>query len=236
MAIYESKLTGRKEVAEGTMEFILEKPKDFKFRAGQFFDIILEAKPGAEKKTYVHGFSFVNAPYEDHIAAITRMRGTPFKNTIRDLPLGTPVKLDAVFGAFTLPKNESKTVVFLIGGVGITPVRSMIAQATHDKTAHKITLLYANDTRARAPLVDELQKLAHQNPNFTFVPVYSQEKVAGAEHGRVDAAMVKRHVPDLASPIYYLSGPPGMVRAMRELLMSIGADEDNIRTEEFDGY
>ncbi|CAM5189516.1 Ferredoxin-NADP reductase OS=Castellaniella defragrans OX=75697 GN=HNR28_000663 PE=4 SV=1 [Castellaniella defragrans] len=236
MAIYDSRLTGKKEVAEGTMEFTFEKPKDFKFRAGQFFDIILNAAPGAEKKTYVHGFSFVNAPYEDHIAAVTRMRGTPFKNAIRDLPLNTPVKLDAVFGSFTLSKNEAKAAVFLIGGVGITPVRSMIAQATHDKTAHKITLLYANDTQARAPFIAELQQFARQNPNFTFVPVYTQEKVAGAEHGRVDADMVRRHVPDLASPIFYLSGPPGMVRAMRELLMSLDADEDNIRTEEFDGY
>jgi ferredoxin-NADP reductase len=236
MAIYQSRLTGKKEVAEGTMEFTLEKPGDFKFRAGQFFDIILDAPPDADKKSYVHGFSFVNAPYEDSIAAVTRMRDTPFKNAIRDLPLGTPVKLDAVFGSFTLPRNETKSVVFLIGGVGITPVRSMIAQATHDKTAHKITLLYANDTPARAPFTAELERFARENPNFTFVPVYTQARIAGAEHGRVDAAMVRRHVPDLAAPLYYLSGPPGMVRAMRELLMSMDADEDNIRTEEFDGY
>ena len=236
MAIYESRLTGRKEIAEGTMEFTLEKPKDFKFRAGQFFDLILDAQPDTEKRDHVHAFSFVNAPCEDHIAIITRMRASPFKDALRALPLGSSVKMDAAFGAFTLPKNESKIIVFLIGGVGITPVHSMIAQATHDQTAHKITLLYANDTKARAPLADELQRLAQKNPNFTFVPVYAEEQVEGAEHGRIDAAMVKRHVPDLSTPICYMSGPPGMVRAMRELLMSLDADEDNLRTEEFDGY
>lgn len=236
MAIYDTRLTGKKEVAEGTLEFILEKPKDFKFRAGQFFDIILEAKPGAEKKTYVHGFSFVNAPYEDYIAAATRMRGSAFKNAIRDLPLNSAIKMEAVWGSYTLPKDESRPVVFLIGGVGITPVRSMVAQATHDRTAHRITLLYANDTPARAPFTEDLRQFARQNPNFTFVPVYSQSQETGAEHGRIDADMIRRHVPDLSAVTYYLSGPPGMVRAMRELLVQMDIDEDNIRTEEFDGY
>jgi ferredoxin-NADP reductase len=236
MAFYDTRLTGKKEVAEGTLEFILEKPKDFKFRAGQFFDIILKATPGAEKKTYVHGFSFVNAPYEDYIAAATRMRGSEFKNAIRDLPLNSPIRIEAVWGSYTLPKDESRPVVFLIGGVGITPVRSMIAQATHDKTGHRITLLYANETPARAPFTQDLQRFAAQNRNFNFVPVYTQGHEASAEHGRINADMIRRHVPDLAAATYYLSGPPGMVRAMRELLVQMDIDEDNIRTEEFDGY
>gem|GEM_PF-3168675 len=48
--------------------------------------------------------------------------------------------------------------------------------------------------------------------------------------------MVKKYVPDLHKPIYYLSGPEGMVKAMRTLLTTLEVDEDNIRTEEFTGY
>lgn len=238
MALYDSRLIKKQEVADGTMEFVLEKPSGLEYRAGQFFDIILEGKPDAEKSTYVHGFSFVSAPYEDYVAAATRMRGSAFKNAIKALPEGSPIKVEAVWGEFFLPRKTTTPIVFLIGGIGITPVMSMLKQATHDETGHKITLIYANTNPARAAFIDELRELEKANPGFTLVTTFSQPDDAkpGDEQGRVDGAMIKRHVDNLDEPLWYLSGPPGMVRAMRETLVSIGADEDNIRTEEFDGY
>lgn len=239
MATYQVKLTGKRQVAEGTMEFQLSKPEGFSFRAGQFFDIILPHQEGDKKGDYVHGFSFVNAPFENYLAAATRMRGSIFKNAIGAMPVGSDLSIEAVWGSFTLPKKEvTRPVVFLIGGIGITPVRSMVAQATHDHSSQRITLLYANRTPAQAAFVDDLQQLALKNPHFTFVPVYTDvaETSAGAERGTIDAAMVKRHVGDTTAPLYYLSGPAGMVRAMRDLLVSLNVDEDDIKTEEFDGY
>jgi ferredoxin-NADP reductase len=52
----------------------------------------------------------------------------------------------------------------------------------------------------------------------------------------VNADTIRQHVPDIEVSRFYLSGPEGMVKAMRALLMEVGADEDNIRTEEFEGY
>src|SRR5699024_11366078 len=113
---------------------------------------------------------------------------------------------------------------------------SMLKQATHDNTAHKSTLIYTTRTPAQAAYTDELQQLARQNRHFTLVSVYSQATEAGAEHGHVDAEIIRRHVTEIATSKYYLSGPEGMVKAMRALLIDVGADEDNIRTEEFEGY
>ncbi len=56
------------------------------------------------------------------------------------------------------------------------------------------------------------------------------------ERGDVNAEMIEKYVPDLSLPIYYLSGPRGMVGAMRKLLIDLEINEDNIRTEEFNGY
>lgn len=238
MATYQVKLVDKRQVAAGTMEFRLSKPAGFTFRAGQFFDIVLPHKEGDEKGHYVHGFSFVNAPAEDYIAAATRMRDSAFKRAIAALPVGSDLQIEASWGSFTLPKDAARPVVFLIGGIGITPVRSMVHQATMDHTQHQLTLLYANRTPAEAAFTDELKELAQKNANFTFVPVYSDsdQVPAGAEQGRINAAMVKRHVADVLKPVYYLSGPAGMVRAMRDLLMALKVDEDDIKTEEFDGY
>jgi ferredoxin-NADP reductase len=128
--------------------------------------------------------------------------------------------------------------VFIIGGIGVTPVRSIIATATHDKLPHKITLIYSNRTPADAPFIADFEDFMKINPNFTFVPVYTKAKGSRPkdEHGHIDSKMLKRYVSDIETPIYYLSGPAEMVKAMRKLLVEVGADEDNIRSEEFDGY
>lgn len=232
------KLIKKEAIANGTMAFYFEKPAGFEYRAGQFADYTLINPPETDEEGNTRGFSLITAPYEEAIGAATRLRDTAFKRVLRDLPIGAEVKLDAPYGDFTLHKNEATPAVFLIGGIGVTPVRSMLAQATHDKTAHKITLLHANRTPADAPFAKDFEQFAKDNPNFTFVPVATDDAPDdwNGERGRVDEAMLRRHVPDLGAPIYYLSGPAGMVKAMRQLLVGIGANEDNIKTEEFAGY
>ncbi|HET7561522.1 MAG TPA: FAD-dependent oxidoreductase [Rhodanobacteraceae bacterium] len=227
---YDVKLLRKREVAEGTTEFTLEKPPGFEYRAGQFGDLVLPPSTGLDDSNNKHGFSFVSAPFEDTLRMATRMRGSAFKNAAAKVPEGTMVKLLALWGDFTLQKSTHAPAVFITGGIGITPVRSIVAQATHDHTAHKLTLIYANRTPALAAYTDDFQSFAAANPNFSFVPVYT------ATQGHVNADTIRQHVPDIEASRFYLSGPEGMVKAMRALLMEVGADEDNIRTEEFEGY
>jgi ferredoxin-NADP reductase len=232
------KLLKKQEIAKDTMAFYFEKPKGFEYRAGQFSDYTLINPPETDEEGNTRGFSFITAPYEMDIGVATRLRNTAFKRVLRDLPLGTEVKLDGPYGDFTLHKTESTPAVFIIGGIGVTPVRSMIYQAAHDKTAHKITLLHANKTPDDAPFAADFDRLVIVKTNFTYVPVVTDTSVVdwNGERGHIDANMIKRHVPDLNAPIYYLSGPEGMVKAMRQLLVSLNVNEDNIKTEEFPGY
>ena len=227
---YDVRLLRKRQVAEGTMEFTLEKPPGFEYRAGQFGDLVLPASTGLDESNNKHGFSFVSAPFEDTLRMATRMRGSKYKNAAAQVPEGTRVQLLALWGDFTLHKNAAIPAVFVIGGIGITPVRSIIAQATHDKAPNPITLIYANRTPALAAYTDDLQRCAAENRHFSFVPVYTQTQ------GHVSAATIRQHVSDIAAPRWYLAGPEGMVKAMRALLDEVGADEDNIRTEEFEGY
>ncbi len=232
------KLLKKETIARDTMAFSFEKPEGFEFRAGQFADYTLINPPETDEEGNTRGFSLVHAPYEGDLVAATRLRDTAFKRVLRDLPIGTEVKLDAPYGDFTLHKTETTPAVFIIGGIGVTPIRSMIAQATHDKTAHKMTLIHANRTPADAPFAADFEHFSQENPNFKFVSVATDSNVLNwdGERGHVDAELIKRYVPDLAAPIYYLSGPEGMVKAMRQLLIDLSANEDNIKTEEFTGY
>lgn len=231
------KLIRKETIADNTMAFHFAKPKGFEFRAGQFGDFTLIDPPETDDEGNTRALSLVQAPWEPDLVAATRMRDTAFKRVLKELPIGAEVKLDAPYGDFTLHKTESTPAVFLIGGIGVTPVRSMISQAIHDKTAHKITLLHASRTPADLPMKRDFEQLAKDSPNFTYAMVVeSASDDWRGERGRVDAAMVKRYVSDLQRPIYYLSGPQGMVNAMRALLVGLDVNEDNIRTEEFAGY
>lgn len=231
------KLIRKQAVANGTMAFHFAKPQGFTFRAGQFADFTLIDPPQTDAEGNTRAFSLVQAPFEPDIVVATRMRDTAFKRVLQDLPIGTEVRIDGPHGDFTLHRTQSTPAVFVIGGIGVTPVRSMIAQATHERTAHRITLLHASRTPADLPMKDDFMRLAVENANFRYVMTVDVPEAGWqGERGHVDAAMLKKHVPDLARPIYYLAGPEGMVQAMRKLLLELQVNEDNIRTEEFGGY
>lgn len=235
-----TQLVAKHDVAEGTMAFEFAKPDGFTFTAGQFADYTLIDPPQTDAEGDIRGFSLANPPYADTLMAATRMRDTAFKRVLRDLPIGTEVLLDAPYGSFTLHRNTARRAVFLTGGIGITPVRSILLQAAHDDTGHDITVFYANNRTQDAAFLDELLALGRDHTRIDVVaaiskPEESDEEWTG-ETGYVTADMLHRHLDAIAGPIYYLCGPPGMVKAMRGILDEAGVDPDDIRTEEFDGY
>ncbi|GAA0590863.1 FAD-dependent oxidoreductase [Virgibacillus siamensis] len=232
------KLLKKEEVANDTMAFHWEMPDGFEFRAGQFGEFTLINPGETDEEGNTRPFSFVYAPSENELVTATRMRDSAFKRVLKDMPEGTEVKFDGPHGNFTLHKTESTPAVFLIGGIGITPIRSMIAEATKNKTSHDMTLLYSNHTLDDAPFMSDFEKFEEQNSNFKFVPVMTQTDSDewNGESGHIDEEMLKRYVSDVSTPIYYLAGPPDMVKAMYKLLVDAGANEDNIRAEEFSGY
>ncbi len=169
MAIYKVKLKSKKEVASGTMAFRFDKPVGFEYKAGQFADYTLINSTDTDAEGNVRGFSLASALFEDDIMFTTRMRDTAFKRNMKKMDIGTEVTFDAPYGSFTLQNNTQIPAVFLSGGIGITPVRSIILQATHDKTEHKIFLFYANKTPQDAAYFDELTGTQKANANYKFI-------------------------------------------------------------------
>ena len=238
MAKVNIKLKSKKEEAHDTMSFHFSKPEGFTFKAGQFADYTLIEPPDTDAEGNTRGFS-LGAPYEEDIIFTTRMRDTAFKRNMKKMPIGTEVIFEATYGSFTLQNNTKIPVVFLSGGIGITPMRSMILQATHDKTAHKIFLFYANKTLKDAAYLDELTAAQKENPNFKFIPTMTDLDDSAKwkdERGYLTVEMLQKYIDDLSLPIYYISGPASMVASIQKTLDEAGIDGDNIRTEEFTGY
>ena len=240
MSIYKTRMLRREEIADGTMAFHLEKPGGFAFKAGQFADFTLVNPAETDAEGNTRGFSLASAPYEDTLMFATRMRDTAFKRTLKTMGVGKEVSMDAPYGSFTLHNNSRVPAVFLTGGIGVTPVRSIVLQAAYDNLPHKIFLFDSNRRPEDAAFLNALMKAHEKNPNYTFVGTMtdmekSSQKWNG-ETGYITKAMLEKHVGDLTLPIYYLAGPASMVTAMRKTLNEAGVDDDNIRTEEFSGY
>jgi ferredoxin-NADP reductase len=240
MPINKTKLKSKEEIAAGTMAFHLEKPAGFIFKAGQFGDFTLLNPPETDAEGNVRGFSLASAPYEADLIFATRMRDTAFKRVLRTMEVGTEITLDAPYGSFTLHNNANTPAVFLTGGIGVTPVRSIVLQAAHDSLPHKIFLFDSNRRPEDSAFLDELKNAQQRNQNYTFVGTMTEmEKSAqrwDGETGYITKDMLEKYVGDLTLPIYYLAGPASMVTAMRKTLNEAGVDDDNIRTEEFSGY
>lgn len=234
------KLKDRKEVAAGTMAFHFEKPRNFTFTPGQAGDFSLDNPPETDAEGSKRAFSLASAPYEDDLVIATRMRDTAFKRSLKTIPLGTEFILDAPWGELILHEDTSIPAVFLTGGIGITPVRSIVLQAAHDKLTQKIVLFYSNHTPADATFLDELTAAQKANPNYTLVATMTKmEKSSTPWQGEtsfIDKAMLLKFIPDLTVPIYYVTGPPKMVAAMQKTLIDAGVETANVRAEEFSGY
>lgn len=231
-------LSGREQVAEGTMSFLLTPERALRFAPGQFGEFTLTDPPHEDSKGNTRTLSLASSPNDHDIMIAMRMRDTAFKNSLREVPLGTTVDMMGPMGGLTLHKDSKRPAVFLTGGIGITPVRSIAKHATEERLPHEIVVLYSNRTRALTAFLGDFEAWRRTNPNLSFVPTLTDDEPSDwpFELGFIDEAMVRRHVSDLKAPIYYVVGPPGMVAAMRELLERAGVDEMQVKTEDFAGY
>lgn len=228
------------DIAEGTKAFHFEKPTAFEFKAGQTLDMTLVNPPETDAEGNTRTFSIASAPHESEIIIATRMRDTAFKKVLGSMAAGTAVEIDGPMGSFTLHNNVEKPAVFLTGGIGVTPVRSVLLDAAKRKLEHKIYVFYSNRRPEDAAFLEELTAVSAEIPNAKFVPTMTdmtKSKVTwNGATGYISKEMISKELPDVSNAIFYIDGPATMVSAMRKLLSEMGVDEDNIRTEEFAGY
>ena len=235
-----SKLVSRHEVAERTSEFRFEKPSNWTFKAGQYLDMTLLDPPETDTEGNTRTFSIASSPGEETLMVATRMRDTAFKRVLKTMTLGTAVKIEGPSGSLTLHNNVKRAAVFLAGGIGITPFRSIVFRAAEEKLPHRIFLFYSNRRPEDAAFLDELQSLGKDNPNYTLIASMTEmaksHRSWNGETTQIDKAMLARYLKDAVSPIYYVAGPPEMVKGLITMIIESGVDEDDIRSEEFAGY
>ena len=225
----------------------------FDYTAGQyaFFDI-----GGVYNDTRgpIRHFTISSSPTEDFIMITTRIRDTPYKRRLASLEKDVKVKVRGPQGKFVLHEDYSKLAVFLSGGIGVTPFRSMIKYATDKQLPIKIVMFDSNRNQENTIFKKEFDEYANINRNLKIVYTITEEdeerqrtqnisssvrQESTGERGRIDKDMLTRHLTDneIKNSIFYTCGPPGMIKAMQKLLQEdLQIPKDSIKVEEFTGY
>jgi ferredoxin-NADP reductase len=240
MPPYKVKLKAQKTLCAGTTAFYFEKPEEFEFEAGQFFNFTLLSPGETDLEGNTRALSIASAPHERNLMVAMRLRTTAFKRTLNSLPLGSELLLQGPFGWMTLPRNSTRPAVLLAGGIGITPFRSLVRSEAESLSARRILLFYSVRVPEEAAFLEELREVEQYNRRYKLICTVTQpEKSRMAwlgETGRISMQMLSKWIPDLSVPIYYIAGPPAMVTAVRQMLVGSGVAEEDIRAEEFYGY
>jgi glycine betaine catabolism B len=229
-----------------------ENKRQLYYTAGQFafFDIggVYNDPEGP-----VRHFSIASSPAENFIMTSTRIRDSPYKKRLSTLEVRTKVKVRGPEGKFVLHHEDySKPAVLLSGGIGVTPFRSMLKYATDKQLPVKIIMFDSNRNRSNILFRKEFDEWADINKNLRIIYTISEEEDREhkqsssaakndweGEYGRIDKAMILKYVDNniLDNSIFYICGPPSMLKAMQALLQEeLEIPKERIKVEEFTGY
>lgn len=225
--IYQTTIIEHKQIAENTIEVSFKQPSDFSFKAGQYIQLGVQKLLYSDIKGASRVFSISSSPLDqEKISIAFRDTGSGFKRTLKELPINTPVDIEGPHGFFTLPRNPDHPLVFIAGGIGITPYLSMIRFATEKHLSLPMTLLYANRNKESAAYLEELQDTANHNKHFTLKNRF----------GRIDEQFIRQNVENMQQCVWHIAGPPAMVSSARNTLFLMGIGDERIHCEEFTGY
>jgi predicted ferric reductase len=216
-----------------TLEFEPVGHRGVRFRPGQFAWITVGKSPW---DIHEHPFSFSSSAERRGRVAFTIKESGDFTSRIGEIPVGTPAYIDGPHGVFTIDRRRrAPGFVFIAGGVGITPIISMLRTLADRTDKRPCILLYASRDADSITFRDELPALeAKLNLEVIMVLTTSPEGWRG-ESGYIDQALLDRRLPpDRAGYEYFVCGPPVMLKAMRDTLPQVGIPVEHVEMEEFE--
>ncbi len=227
--------TDVKEMIKRTKDIIsirFNRPEKFYYLAGQYMFITL----GSSDSEMTKHFTLSSSPTESFLEITKRLTGHPFSNALEQLNAGDKVKIRGPYGNFTF-QGEYGKVGMLSGGIGITPLRSIIRYSIDNKLGTNMILLYSNSYEDDIAFGDELEELQKQNPNLKVVNIVTKPGPGWkGTTGRINAEIVKTFIPDYMERTFYSSGSRKMVDAMVSLLREMTVPDGQIKKEFFPGF
>lgn len=233
------KLVQRIKLAPRTMDFVFAASQQLAYEPGQYMEWTLPHRR-ADARGRRRYFTLASSPTENNIRLGVKFyeNGSSFKRAMLAMESDTPIAASQVGGDFRLPKDKTKKLVFIAGGIGVTPYRSMVKYLVDTKEPRPITLFYS-ERKAEDVVYKDVFDVAQRELGLQVVYTLTDRTdnlPNWAKGGYISGEMIKAEVPDYLERVFYISGPHSMVSATQSTLLEIGVNRSQIKTDFFPGY
>lgn len=203
--------------------------------AGQYTELYLH-HPNPDDRGEKRWFTLSSTPGHELVSITTKYAGddqsSTFKKTLFSLEPGTEVQLAEAMGDFVLPKDTSIPLVFVAGGIGLTPFHSMFAWLADHSEHRDITFIYAVRNENEIIFQDTFERAG---VHATIV-VSEPSDAWGGERGRLSAEMILGLATPSPEALIYMSGPEPMIESLEKDMLAAGVDKRQLVSDFFPGY
>lgn len=235
-------LTLRKKTltGEGLYDFSFIPDQCLSFAPGQYMEWTLgHADP--DNRGNRRYFTLASSPTEKNILLGVKFypESSSFKRALFSMKAGDTIVASQLSGEFTLPQDKEKKLVFLAGGIGVTPFRSMVQYLLDKNEKRDIVIFYSNKVVSEITYKNIFKKAQKKLGIKTIYALTDKDSIPenwNGHIGRVDEKIIKKQVPDYLERTFYVSGPHAMVTAFEKTLSEIGVPKNQIKTDFFPGF
>ncbi|KND47676.1 MAG: NAD-dependent oxidoreductase [Parcubacteria bacterium C7867-006] len=232
-------LIQKRALTKDVYEFEWKLDQKFNFKSGQYLEWTLGHK-NPDQRGNRRYFTIASSPTEENLKLGVKFynNSSSFKKKLGSLNAGDKIIASQLSGEFILPEDKNKKLVFIAGGIGITPFRSMVKNLLDFGQNRDIVLFFSN----RTPTDIVYKDIFDQAKVYGLKTIYAVNDLAGTvieddmKIGFVDEKMIRDNVPDFADRMFYISGPHGMITAFESTLAKMGVKSSNIKTDFFPGF
>ncbi|MFT3823667.1 MAG: NAD(P)-binding protein [Chitinophagaceae bacterium] len=218
------KLLKKQIIAENSIELTFEKPPGFYHKAGQYAILRLNKPKKNELDLPFRSLSIVSHPGEPTLRFAMRISQSSFKQSCIQMDVGEEATIFGPTGKFLLTP-EVENIVFLICGIGVTPVVPMLKELEQKQFKGSIYLFNSNRTMSSTVYQDELENI--KTESYHYIPVIT------STNKRIDIDLLKHHLGDLQGYDYYLVGTSSFLTSMKQLLHKEGVAISKIKMDDF---
>lgn len=230
-------LKDRKFICENTIGMWFDYSETgFTFIPGQYTFITILDPIYNDDEGNTRVFSIASTPTNKKtLLFATRAFDSAFNKNILELPIGTKLSIGETGGNTPLHTDTSLPAVFLIGGIGITPVRCITEYVIENNLPYDMTLFFSNPKAESMAFLNEFEKWAEENKNFKLIPTIDDRENKNWKYnfGYINEDLIKKQISDFMKPIFYIIGPPALVDSMENILLKNGVKKEKIKLERF---
>jgi len=223
-----------------SVDFVYTPDRQLSYRPGQYMEWTL-AHNGVDSRGNRRYFTLASSPTEAdiHLGVKFYEKGSSYKRALLTMDNQTTIVASQIAGDFVLPNDPNQKIVFIAGGIGVTPFRSMIKYLIDTNQKRIVTLLYSAKTQqdlAYRQIFEEARQKLGIKTIYNLTDSAPNPSGLYEKPGIITAELIKTEVPDYQERVFYISGTHAMVVAMRTILQSLGVAHHNIKEDFFPGY